>query len=70
MKRWTNCHEEWEDLICREILMFLKLNVATISRLDHRRLFLTCEVHLHEIINEHEEISRFWNDNKKAMLFY
>ena len=50
--------------------MFLKLNVATIPRLDHRRLFLTCEVHLHEIIDEHEEISRFWNDNKNSDAIY
>ena len=50
--------------------MFPKVNVAGISRLDHRHLFLTSEIHLHEIIDEHEEISRFSNDNKIAMLFY
>ena len=50
----TAMHEDWESLIFRK--RFLKLNIAAISRLAHRRLFLTPEIHLHEIIDEHEEI--------------
>ena len=63
LKRWTNCLEDWENLISRK--KFLKLNIAAISRWSHRGLFLTCELQLHEIIDEYEEIFRFLDNNEK-----